>query len=113
MINQTIQKLKQVKGLANFYLLTKEDRAKILELEEPRNLGIRECLKKKFVLAMSHTSEFRKPAGEIVKDGIFPPVPFQEVKGAISSSPGWKVHEFLKKKLKLKDEASLIVGSDT
>lgn len=106
-----IEKLKKVKGLDNITILTEEDKSKILEVEEERNTGVRECLKKKFVLAMSHDSSFRKPPEEIVKDGTFPAVSFPEIEGAISSSPGWKVHEFLKKKMNLKDGyATLIVG---
>lgn len=108
---KVIEKLKKVKGLANFYILTEEDRKKILELEEPRNTGVRECLKRKFVLAMTHSSEFREPPCAIVKDSEFPPVPFPEIEGAISSSPGWKVDKFLRTKIKAKEgNATLIVG---
>jgi len=62
---------------------------------------------------MTHDSSFREPAGEIVKNNIFPPVPFPEIPNSISSSPGWEVHEFLRTKINIqKDDATLLLGVD-
>ena len=117
-MEQVLKKLRQVKGLANFNLLHDSHKKKILELEESRNLGIKECLNRQFTLLLTHDSSFRPPTSpEVIKKEnsvLFPPVPFPEVeaKDVVSSSPSKLVHDFLVKEfnLKLKNEATLIIG---
>lgn len=118
MVEKIISKLKQVKGLSNFNLLHDSHKKKILELEESRNLGVKECLSREFVLLLTHDSSFRPPtSSEVIKKDnkvTFPPIAFPEVeaKDVVSSSPSKIVHDFLVKEfnLKLKDEATLIIG---
>lgn len=113
-----MSKLHDVKGLGNIHILREKDRDVILNMEEEENHGVQECLDRQYTLVLTHTSNFRKPEGEIVKneDGkiVFPGVKFSEVnaKDVVSSSPGKEVYEFLVKKFKLilKDEATLLVG---
>ncbi len=117
-MKKVISKLKYVKGLSNFNLLHDYHKKKILELEESRNLGVKECLSREFVLLLTHDSTFRPPTSpEVMKKDnkvIFPPVSFPEVeaKDVVSSSPSKIVHDFLVKEfnLKLKDEATLLIG---
>ncbi len=117
-MEKVLQKLKQVKGLSNFNLLHDSHKKKILELEESRNHGVKECLSRQFTLLLTHDSSFRPPASsEVIEKGssiLFPPVPFPEVeaKDVVSSSPSKTVHDFLVKEfnLKLKDEATLLIG---
>ena len=117
-MEQVIQKLKQVKGLSNFNLLHDSHKKKILELEESRNTGVKECLSRQFTLLLTHDSTFRPPTSpEVInKDNevTFPPIAFPEVeaKDVVSSSPSKSVHDLLVKEfnLKLKDEATLIIG---
>jgi len=118
MINKIIDKLMQVKGLANFKLLTESQKEKIKEIVEPRNIGVQESLKREFTLLLTHDSTFRPPTTpEVIQEEgqvIFPPVPFPEVeaKDVVSSSPSEQVHNFLVKEfnLELKDEATLLIG---
>lgn len=118
MVEKIISQLKQVKGLSNFNLLHDSHKKKILELEESRNLGVKECLNRQFTLLLTHDSSFRPPtSSEVIKKEnsiTFPPVSFPEVdaKDVVSSSPSKKVHDFLVKEfnLKLKDEATLLIG---
>ena len=117
-MEQVLQKLKNVKGLSNFNLLHDSHKKKILELEESRNLGVKECLNRQFTIILTHDSSFRPPTTpEVInKDNkiTFPPIAFPEVeaKDVVSSSPSEKVHNFLVKEfnLKLKDEATLLIG---
>lgn len=116
-IEKIIGDLKRVKGLSNFRILSEKEKGEILKLEESRNVGVMEALKRSYTIALSHDSTFREPAGEIVikkgKKIIFPPVPFPEVKAkdVASGSPGWRVHELLSKEMELKkDDATLLVG---
>ena len=117
-MDKILQKLKQVKGLSNFNLLHDSQKKKILELEESRNLGVKECLNRQFTLLLTHDSSFRPPCSpEVIKKEnsiTFPPIAFPEVeaKDVVSSSPSELVHNFLVKEfnLKLKDEATLIIG---
>ena len=80
-------------GLSNFNVLNEGDRMKVLELEEERNIGVIESLKRDVTLVLTHDSGFRKPAKEIVKNGIFPAVPFPEVKAksVVSTETGFVV----------------------
>jgi len=118
-IKAIIESLKSA-GLSNIYLLKEEDKDIILNMEEDENLGVKECIERKFTLVLTHDSGFRKPQGKIVKENngnmIFPAVPFSEVnaKRVVSSSPGRDVHQFLVKRfnLKLKDDATLLIGFD-
>lgn len=116
-IEKIIDDLKRVQGLSNFRILGEEEKKEILKLEEARNLGVIEALRKRYTLALSHDNNFREPVFELVvrkgKKIIFPPVPFPEVKAedAVSGSPGWKVHELLAKEMDLKkDDATLLIG---
>ena len=117
-MEQVLQKLKQVKGLSNFNLLHDSHKKKIIEIEEDRNLGIKECLNRQFTLLLTHDSSFRPPTSpEVIKKDnkiTFPSVQFPEVeaKDVVSSSPSKLVNDFLVKEynLKLKDEATLHIG---
>jgi len=118
-IQRIINDLKHMKGLDNFIILNDKDKKTIENLEEENNIGVKEAIKRKHVIAFTHDSTFRKPIAKIVenKDGkiILPPVPFPEVnaKNVVSSSPGYKVDAFLRKKMKAKKEdATLIIGFD-
>lgn len=118
MIDQIITKLNQTKGLANLRLLTEIQKKKIEQIEEPRNIGVKEALKREFTIMLTHDSTFRPPKSkEVIYEGgqvIFPPVPFPEVdaKNVVSCSPSEQVHNFLVREfeLKLKDEATLLIG---
>ncbi len=117
-IKNIIENLKKVKGLDNIILLNKKDLEFIKNNEEPRNLGVFECLKRKYVVVLTHDSSFREPEDKIVKIKdkklIFPAVKFSEVKAkdVVSSSPSKKIHKYLVKKfkLRLKDDATLLIG---
>jgi len=118
MLNQIITKLSETQGLANLKLLTDSQKKKIEEIEEPRNLGVREAIQRDFTILVTHDSTFRPPKSkEVIHEGgqvIFPPVPFPEVeaKNVVSSSPSEQVHNFLVKEfeLKLTEEATLLIG---
>ena len=120
MINDILKDLKKVKGLSNINLLNNKLKKCILDMEKKSNIGVLESLKRKYTIVLTHDSNFRKPEEKIVKreNGriIFPAVSFSEVKtkNAVSSSPSKKVHDFLVKRfnLKLKDEATLLIGFD-
>ena len=118
MVEDIIKELNRIKGLGNVKLLEKEDIDVIRNLEEERNIGVLDCLERDFVLILTHDSSFRNPKSNIVREenGIlfFPGVDFPEVSGkdVVSSCPCKEVHDFLIKKfnLKLKDEATLLIG---
>ncbi len=120
MTNKIIEDLRKVDGLSNVNLLDERLKKETSSLEEENNIGVRECLKRKYVIVLTHDSSFREPESEIVKKDnemiIFPAVPFSEVKAknVVSSSPSKKVHDFLVRKfnLKLKYEATLLIGFD-
>lgn len=120
MINKVIEDLRKVNGLDNVKLLDEKLKKDTYSLEEKNNVGVRECLKRKYTIILTHDSSFREPEGKIVKKNnrkiIFPAVSFSEVKAknVVSSSPSKKVHNFLVKKLNLKlnDEATLLIGFD-
>ena len=119
-LNEIINKLKNVEGLANIHLLNIKDIKKIDELEDKSNLGVREAIRRSFVLLITHDYSFRDPYGELIVNiankHILPPLAFPEIdaNNVVSSSPNNKVHQYLIKrfKLKLKDEATLIIGFD-
>ncbi len=122
-INVVIDGLNSTKGLHHALLIDKNEKNVMSNLEEPRNIGVKECLKRKFTLCVLHNSLFRKPVKKIVEQkngGItFPPIPFPEVKAknVVSSSPGARVDAYLRKN-KYKDiemteqDATLLVGFD-
>ena len=113
---KTEETLKNILGIGNVILLNKEQKKRILELEDGNNVGVMKCVKREFCFFCTHDSSFREPDCEIVRKNnekiIFPPVGFHEIPGAISSSPSKKVHDWVVKELglKLKDEASLLIG---
>ena len=119
-IVETVKGLEQVQGLGNIIILDDKDKKEIDRLESENNRGVREAIKRKYCIAMTHDSTFRKPAGDIVMDvggkKIFPPVPFPEIKrkDVVSGSPGYEVHAYLVKRMKEVDEddATLVVGFD-
>ncbi len=119
-IKSIITDLKKVMGLGNINLLNKKDLDYIRNNEEKNNIGVFECLKREYVLIAAHDSSFRNPEGDIVKkekeEVIFPAVRFSEVKAknVVSSSPSIKIHNYLieRFKLRLDDEATLIIGFD-
>lgn len=118
-VAKVINYLKKLKGLANFIFISDEDKKIIQELEDAHNLGVLEALKRTYTIACTHDTSFREPAGDIVamkaSKIILPPVPFPEVKArnVVSSSPGYKVDAYLRKKIRAKkDEATLIIGFD-
>lgn len=119
-LEKIIRGLNKVHGLGNINILNKTQIEFIKYNEDKNNEGVFECLKRKYVLCVTHDSDFRDPEEVIVakkKDKlIFPPVKFSEVKAknVVSSSPGKKIHKYLTKefKLKLNDEATLLIGFD-
>tara|TARA_Y100000034_G_scaffold133744_1_gene200134 strand:- start:2974 stop:3867 length:894 start_codon:yes stop_codon:yes gene_type:complete len=119
-IKKVISHLKNVKGLDNIYLLDKEVKKYIFKKEDKNNRGVLECLKRRYTIVLTHNSHFRNPKGKIVVKGkkniLFPGIPFPEVneENVVSSSPNKKIHDYLVEKfnLKLKDEATLLIGFD-
>jgi hypothetical protein len=118
-LSVVIKELKKVRGLNNFIILTSRDKKRILQMEEKNNLGVQAAVQRKNAFACTHDSSFRKPASDIVawKNGraLFPAVPFPEVlaKNVVSSSPGYLVDSYLRKKMDAeKEDATLIVGFD-
>ena len=114
-VMQIMESLKQIGGLANFNILTEKDKRLISSIEEIKNIGVFESLKRSCTIVLTHDSKFRGPSGPIVLDDIFPPVPFPEVKAksVVSSSPGIKVHSYLVNRFNLNlsaEEATLLVG---
>lgn len=119
-VEAILKKLRSTKGLKECFILDEDDKENIRELEEARNVGVMECLDRKFTLVVVHDSKFRSPQGDIVKkkgrDVEFPAVPFSEVsEDAISSCPSKLVHHFLIERFHLHvhpDEATLLIGFD-
>ncbi|MBT3691449.1 hypothetical protein HOG16_04370 [Candidatus Woesearchaeota archaeon] len=110
-----ILKLRFTKGLFKPIFLTEKQKNKIRPLNELNNIGIKEVLNKKNVILVFHDSSFRKPTKKITKkvgkEIIFPSVPFLEINKSISASPSKKLHEYLTKNIKIKNNwASLLVG---
>ena len=66
-IANIIENLKKVRGLDNIILLNKKDFEFIKNNEEPRNLGVFECLNRKYVVVLTHDSSFREPEDKIVR----------------------------------------------
>ncbi len=104
-----------VKGIANIGILNKKDKKAIKLLEESRNTGVLEAIKKPCTIVLTHDSSFRQPACPIVVNNAFPPVPFPEIKAksVVSSSPSKKVHNYLADRFKLNlnnNEATLLIG---
>ena len=114
-IKKIMDNLVCVNGLANVGVLNKNDKKVIKMLEEPRNHGVLEALKRPYTLVLTHDASFRQPACPIVVNNSFPPVPFPEVqaKSVVSSSPSKKVHNYLVDRFKLNlnnGEATLLIG---
>lgn len=114
-LKTAIKTLESLKGISNIHILKEEQKDIILNLEDENNLGVHKCLEKKYSIVITHDSSFRDPTCPIVKKEnghtILPEVPFPEI-NSISSSPSKEVHDYLAKEfnLKLKDEATLILG---
>lgn len=119
LLYRNIAKLQTIKGLSNVNQLRAYDKKWIKENEDPNNLGVLECIKRKITLVVSHDSSFRDPDLRISyeREGkiYFPAVPFHEITGkdVVSSSPGEKVHNYLVERFKLKlknNDATLLIG---
>ncbi len=123
-IQQAVQKeteiLLDIKGIKEVIVVNDADRRMIFEMEEDRNHGVYESLRKQILFAVTHDSSFREPDEAIVmKAGekvIFPTVKFHEIKrpSVISSSPGKSVHNYLVPKFNNLGEydATLLIGFD-
>ena len=120
-MDEAVRILRETKGLYHVKVLNKHHRNMILGMENDNNIGVRECLSKRFCLLVTHNSATWEPEHEMVKkEGeriIFPALPFKELEqfNAISSSPTATVHKFLEGILGLEfgeTEASLIIGFD-
>ena len=117
---KVISDLKRINGLSNFIVLNENDKKFILNNEKKNNVGVLEAVKRKYLIAFTHDSSFRKPAEKIVikknNKKIFPPVSFPEVKArnVVSCSPGYKVDSYLRKKIGNvnEEDATLLVGFD-
>ena len=116
-----IDTLKKLKGVTQVRVLDNTHKEELFLLEEERNLGVRECLKRKTVLILLHNSDFRDPIGSLVlknkKSILFPPLPFPELgaKNVVSASPSKEVHTFLVEQYLLKKEselATVLIGFD-
>ncbi|NDK09457.1 PH domain-containing protein [Candidatus Gracilibacteria bacterium] len=112
--------LLNIQGIREVVLLDGVDRKQIFSLEEDRNHGVYEALRKKVLFAATHDVSLRDPDEAIVLQAgekvIFPSVKFHEIKrdSVISSSPGLAVHEYLVPKFKDFDayDATLLIGFD-
>ncbi|MBI2109577.1 hypothetical protein HYT58_00190 [Candidatus Woesearchaeota archaeon] len=111
--------LHKVKGLRNFKVIREEDKNLIRDAEDINNLGVRDCLNRRYTILLTHDSTFREPTGKIVEENngqaVFPAVSFPEVraKDVVSSSPSDKVHKILVEKFNIKlneGEATLLIG---
>jgi len=120
-IEQIRETINKTNGLKFIALLEEETKEIIKELEEERNQGVFECLKRSHTILLTHDSSFRDPVCEIVKGEnenlIFPGIPFPEVnaKNVVSSSPSERVHKALIEMLHLhihQEDATLIIGFD-
>ncbi len=120
-VDEAVRVLRETRGLGHVKVLSGHHRNIISGMESDNNIGVRECLSKRFCLLVTHNSEFREPEHDMVKkEGdriIFPALPFRELEqfNAISSSPSATVHKFLEGILGLdfgESEASLIIGFD-
>ena len=108
-------RLNSIKGLYKPKVLEEKQISKIKKLNHSNNFGIQKVISKKYVILVFHDSKFRNPKQKIVIKRntkiIFPAVKFQEIKNAISASPGKKIHNYLTKNIKIKkDWASLLIG---
>jgi len=121
LLYRNIAKLQTIKGLSNINILRAYDKKFIKDNEDKNNTGVFECLNRQFTLTLTHDSTFRNPPSKISYEErgqlIFPGVPFHEVSGknVVSSSPSEKIHNYLvsRFKMKLTNEATLLVGFDT
>lgn len=118
-IKKIIDDLNRINGLGNINLLNEKDRDIIRNLEEENNIGVIECIERRYVIVVTHNSNFREPEKDIVVQNgngiIFPALEFPEIKAdsVISSSPGINVHNYLRKKFNMNiddEHATLLVG---
>ena len=109
--------INKIKGLKFLSVLSPSQKEEIKILEDDQNSGVFECLQKKQVFIISHSTSFRDPL-IFNKDGsfVFAPQPFPEFNDqAIMSSPSKRVHDFLIKECYLSlnpTDATLLVGVD-
>lgn len=113
-VKQTLLVLRGIKDVA---MLTEDDKDRIWNIEEERNIGVFETLMRRYVVVVTHDASWRPAAADIViKRGervIFPPVPFPEVKekDAVSSSPGMAAHQYLSSKVRIEpNDATILIG---
>ncbi|MBI2663452.1 hypothetical protein HYX15_02875 [Candidatus Woesearchaeota archaeon] len=118
-VKKVLDDLRKINGLNNISLLNEEDKDIIRNLEEENNIGVIECIERKYVIVLTHNSEFREPEKDIVVQNgngiIFPALEFPEIKAnnVVSSSPGINVHNYLRKKFSMDiddEHATLLVG---
>jgi len=118
-MDKLISQLKTIKGLIEIKIVEDKNRKEILKREKKQNKGVLCCLKKRYVLLVTHNSEFRDPYDTLVKieenEIIFPALSFSELAhiDAISSSPSKEVHDFLVKAYNLeknKNHATLLIA---
>ncbi len=115
------EKLRNIRGLSNFNILTEEDKDKIREIEDENNFGVFECINRDVCIMMTHNDEFRDPGTPLSilenNEEVFIPIPFPEVleRDTVSSSPRKEVHEFLAERFSLdleEKDATLLIGFD-
>ncbi len=119
-IKDEIIKLLKIKWVTNAIVLEKEDIDYIFRIEEDRNHGVYETIKRDVVICILHDSSFRDPDAAIVmKNGnkvIFPAISFHEVqqKNTVSSSPWMKTHMYLSEKFPNidKNDATILIWFD-
>ena len=117
---KSLGKLQLIRGLGKPMLLTTTMRKRVRELDAPENTGVIAVLRRQHVFVVTHDASFRKPQEPITKQTtrgiVFPAIPFPEIKGAISASPGNTVHRYLitllrKRAIRVKkDDATLLIG---
>ena len=83
-VKKVLDDLRKINGLNNISLLNEEDKDIIRNLEEENNIGVIECIERKYVIVLTHNSEFREPEKDIVVQNgngiIFPALEFPEIK---------------------------------
>ena len=119
-MEEHILHLKTVKGVVDARPIEGTQRNVLTNLENENNLGVLECLRRKYVLVVVHDTTFRDPLGPlaVVEEGkvFFPGLPFPEVggKNVISASPSKDAHDFLRREFGWEDNllATILIGFD-
>lgn len=92
-----------IPGVWEVVEIADETRKALQWIEEIRNHGVHESLRRKHLICLTHDSTFRAPSAPITAttqsgEVYFPGVPFPEVTGkdVISASPGTRAHAYLR-----------------